>query len=341
LLAAGSVHAYIRDIRGASIQQLRAAQWTKEVTDVLYLYNPRATNYWKADSLLRQISSELQLTPIAFDITRHQKRLERYLANCHQQQVILVAIGGGDGSLNSVVNLLLQRVATKHAPRPYILPLWGGNANDFACMLNGLRVFTGPKQLLSKSAAVPIPLVKLRLAQPGQTSTQYACCYASFGASAYAARQLDSKRFSSRRFVRNFPPILLLRELFLVTEALLAAPLQAVMLDEQETKFYEHTIVKGSRIAKVNRIPIELDEPAFFHALVTNKNPSVIISVIRILLRKPDAQYSKKDHLSFTTKADLYTQIDGEASELPANTTVTASIVQTQLRFISTHLVKP
>lgn len=339
LLAVLALYTYHRDLT-AAVQERRAlTEWPGEVTDLICVVNQRASNFTKAHHILTTLSKEMGLKAQELDIAAHETVLAEYLKKHPKNRVVLMTIAGGDGSVSAVVNTM-QRLQSEYPANQYfILPLWGGNANDLSFMLNGLRSGTSVKRLLTESSAVPIPLIRISLQESKkQERVTYACCYASFGASAYAARQLDMYRFSTNKLISWLPPFLILRELIFVLKAIVEAPLYLIEIEREEKTFYEHTIINGSRIAKVNRVPITLDQPEFFHALVTRKEPSVIISLARILLGKPDTVYANRTELQFTTKTRVDAQIDGEVLSFPAHTRIAAEIVQPELRFISTKL---
>jgi diacylglycerol kinase family enzyme len=89
----------------------------------------------------------------------------------------------------------------------------------------------------------------------------------------------------------------------------------------------------------VNRIPVQIDEPVFFHALVERKHPSVLITMLRILLRKPDVVYAKESKLEFTTRQQLDAQIDGEVIRLAKGADVSAQIMHPKkILFLSSNL---
>jgi phosphatidylglycerophosphate synthase/diacylglycerol kinase family enzyme len=339
VLAVLSIRSYMLELRQATAKRLEFAAWTQEISGVIYLYNPRASNYKRADRLIQILCGELSQTPKRFDVTKGAKKVEEYLGKHANDTALLIAIAGGDGTVSSVVNSLVASLPEKYAFKLYILPLWGGNANDFSYMLNGLHSSMKPQRLLAHSAPIAIPFIKVDIATSKQTRSVYACCYASFGASAFAARRLDAQKFKTTSVMRWFPPLLVVRELLFVIRAFIDSPVTVAEIDNKETSFYEHTLVNGSRLAKVNRIPIQIDEPAFFHAFVQRKHPSILVTIGRIMLGRPDTVYAKKTTVQFTTRQSVDAQIDGEVIHLDANTKVTASVVHTApLAFISTRL---
>jgi phosphatidylglycerophosphate synthase/diacylglycerol kinase family enzyme len=332
-LGALSIIWYIGAWRQAVKGQPELAAWTASLGRIVFVYNRKASNYGRARQWIRSISQVVGIKYQAIDaITGQEKLVDLARAEASgSNAAILVAIAGGDGTVHSVVNSLVKALPAKPAGDWYVLPLWGGNANDFAYMLNGLSPTMTVSRLLTQSMPQEVPLIKLTI----DKEVEYACCYASFGASAYAARQLDNNRSAMNTILRWLPPFLLLRELVAVMQALAEAPLHRAEIDDVERKLYEHSIINGSRIAKMNRIPIELTEPYFFHAIVERKGKSLIIAWLRILTGRPDTRFSKRRQLRFTTKNRLDAQIDGEVRQLPSGVTVKAAIVFSPLRFIT------
>src|SRR6185437_8881055 len=100
-------------------------------------------------------------------------------------------IAAGDGTVNLIVDLLLHDPAlTTEQRQTPILPLWGGNANDLANMLNGAATRSKLRRLLQHGHVVSIRPIICTLSTPGGSRQVYAAaCYASFGASAYASEE--------------------------------------------------------------------------------------------------------------------------------------------------------
>lgn len=335
LLAVAAIYHYYWDLRRAIAAKSQTAAWTRRVETLLFVYNPKATNYQRARKWLVAIETRLKRKADHIDIIEEgNEALLKYLRK--QRKPVLVMIAGGDGTVSSVVNQLCEL----KQPEIYILPLWGGNANDFSYMLNGLSSNQTAPHLLAQSAAIKVPLIKITTSkgEQGTKHVQYACCYASFGASAYAARQLEKRRLSTRSIARWLPPLVIIRELFAVLQALITSPQSRIRMGQRQTAFYEHSMINGSRIAKVNRVPIELNEPIFFHAIVEKKGTSILVNILRIIFRRPGTNYTKRSKAAFTTKSIIDAQIDGEILRLPSGTYVEATIAQTPLHFISSRL---
>lgn len=323
----------------------------------MFVYNPHASNYQRSQKWIDTVAESLDIKPRRIDWLKRGTVFDHDIANlhAHPQKVILVAIAGGDGTVSAVANRLMyvlgksknsknpkkpgdSKAATETAGRILILPLWGGNANDMACMLNGLNSAITTTQLLKDSKPVPVPLIKIELLKPGYVDkTIFACCYASFGASAYAARKLDQKNFAKKKSFQSFAPMVVAREVATVLKALGGAPAFHAKFGERETKVYEHTLVNGPRLAKINRIPVGLTEPEFFHAIVTKKNPSVLLDLLRLATGKHAPAYSKKSQNSFVLHDATDAQIDGEVHRLEEQTKVDAEIIWPPFLWISVN----
>ncbi len=321
------------------IKQKQATNWVQSINDLVCIGNPRATHYHQAHRLLVSLGKVMGKVPLEIDIVDHEHELKELLAARSQNKKMLITVAGGDGTVNTVINTLLQLQTHYKAGECVVLPLWGGNANDFAYMLNGIRMLARPGRLISQTDVVPVPLIKLEVKEPNKSARIiYASCYASFGATAYAARQLEARRFSTKKISQWFPLLLVGHEFVAVVRALLTTPRYTGEIDQKEQVFYDHSLINGPRIAKINRVPVSLGQPYFLHAAITRKDPSVIISLLRMAFGQPAATYSMQSQLSFKLVTSVDAQIDGEVMHLQAGTDITANSVQTTLRFISSKL---
>lgn len=317
----------------------RPGTWATHVTKIVFIGNPRASNYRRARSWIDQLSKKLHVTPVTIDVARANAReVTAPLHGLQKDDLLLLAVGGGDGTLHTVINAVLADSKIAHS-RICVLPLWGGNANDFAYMLNGLSSKSSTDHLLQQAALVRVPLIHLQLSSATSQKTMYACCYASFGASAHAARHLDQKRAAHRKFTKKrLLPFLIVSELWTVSRALITAPLHAVTAGQNRYNMYEHMLVNGPRIAKVDKVPVSLTEPQFFYATLHRKSLGLFFkTVLKIIGRRPDGNWSKRTQLSFTIDSPSPMQIDGEILELASSTKINASVYRSALRFVSTR----
>jgi cardiolipin synthase len=336
-LGVASLTYYVYLLRRVVTAVPALADWTKKIGKIVFVYNPDASNFERARQWSQAITEQLDMPATAIDLIDERDDFIQLLKKPLKKQATLVMVAGGDGTQHAVVNLLMDEITAKPSVTRggyLVLPLWGGNANDFASMLNGGSAkprSSVVRRVLSRSNAIAVPLIKLEIGK----QTLYACCYASFGASAYAARQLDGQRPSRRGWLAWFPPLLIVKELGAVMQAYAKAPRHRAEIDAVERKLFEHSLINGSRMAKVNWVPMELTEPRFLHALVEHKGPSVLITIARIIMGKKDTHYSKRSQLSFTAKNKMEAQVDGELLHVSAGTAVTASITVTPKEVIS------
>lgn len=331
---------YIQVLYDKKAERLRIAQWTKSVDTIIYVFNSKATNFKRSERWIKRITRRMECQRINIPIAKAQDKLlnevKKYATSDDKQ--VLVAVAGGDGTVSSVANILLHSKAKKSVDRCLFLPLWGGNANDFAFMLNGLTSNNTAARLLAQSGPVEVPFIDIVMKDAKQTRQIFAGCYASFGASAYAARQLDTKRIASNKLVHYFPLIIIARELVAVVKALIDAPVFSTQSESGKMNSYEHTFINGSRIAKINRVPLSLKEPAFFHAVIDQKHPSYLIEIGKIIMKRSKKEYVKRKNVSFQVHDQIHAQIDGEVYDLQPGTKIEVGVHGHKLRCISTKL---
>jgi diacylglycerol kinase family enzyme/phosphatidylglycerophosphate synthase len=328
---------YYRLLQIQILKRAKAAQWTKSVEKIIFIYNPKASNFRRAQRWANRISRNLKIELQGINIIEKGYAPQSLIAAVtHNKTLILIA--GGDGTVGSVAGILAEKADKKLLEKIFYLPLWGGNANDFSVMLNGAHSSITPRRMLIRSGPVQIPLLSVHMQHKGIKKTLHACCYASFGASAYAARQLNSERIAQKKFIRNFPLAIIIRELLSVLRALWNAPRFKTKVGGKEMQLYEHTFINGSRIAKVNRVPLKVNEQSFFHAAVERKHPSVLLELARIITRKNRDQYVKQKSVTFTVDEGVDAQLDGEIYKVEAGTKVTIKTGEVWLNCISTKL---
>lgn len=335
--AIAAVFDYYFALQRKIVDRMRVANWTKNVRTIVYVYNRKASNFNRADRWVKRITKYLNQPQIDIPSAKAEERLLSTIKEQYTEgHSTVVAVAGGDGTVSMIANILLASEDQDLLKNVYFLPLWGGNANDFGTMLNGLVSQSTPRRLLSQSSIAIIPTIEVTMKNAKESQTIFACGYASFGASAFAARKLNQKRLSDNRLIKYFPVIFLLRELMAVLTAFSQAPMTRTKFGSNDTELYEHTFINGSRIAKVNRVPISLHEPAFFHATVDRKHPSYFVELLRIITKRTRKQYIKRKAVSFTIKDAIDAQIDGEVYAIEPNTHITVRTSRLKLRCIST-----
>ncbi|MGH7240723.1 MAG: diacylglycerol kinase family protein [Candidatus Saccharimonadales bacterium] len=250
----------------------------------------------------------------------------------------LLAIIAGDGTINELVNTLLHdKRLSSEARQTVLLPLWGGNGNDLAHMVNGRRRRRPVHRLLAVGRAVAVHPITFQLGTVnGQMQRVSAVSYASFGASAYTAHQLDQAELGPT-WTHLLPGVRFLHELVLVVWAMIRAPRSKIIIDGVEQAVYEQLFINGSRFAKVSALALPITKKTFCYARVINKHPLSILRAISELVRgyqMDDADTSQGS--IFVLQADTWAQFDGEVVELSAGTRVSAGLSPRLVRILST-----
>lgn len=237
----------------------------------------------------------------------------------------LLCIAAGDGTVNMVVEALVaDPYFSDEARRTPVLPLWCGNANDLAYMLNGAPSATAIERVVQKGHAVSVrPLVcTLTSASMHVTpETRLAVCYASFGATAFAARALEA---SMRKDTRTYPlpGFRFVRELAVAAIALYRAPRFDVEEAGQKYRIFERIFLNGSRFAKVAAVPLDLTDEYLHSTTVTTKRFSSVFFHIAKLTKRTHTDDVTVTHAAFTLDDDVWAQFDGETMRIPRGTKV-------------------
>lgn len=249
----------------------------------------------------------------------------------------LLCIAGGDGSISYIVNLLLSHADMKaKAKQATLLPLWGGNANDLAYMANGLPYTKHIDMIVREGHIATINPLHVEIRNGSKTFTNLAICYASFGASAFAAHKLNQPGHRDKRVYR-LPGTRSFFEATSVTKALVDAKRFECEIDGVTQTLYDLMFINGSRIAKVNRAPIQLTDPYFYEIRTTRKRP-VILGYAASLLRHMTQRRPPVATRTLQIHDPTWVQMDGEVEKVAADSEVTIRLSETPLRLLSTKL---
>jgi len=302
-----------------------------EFTCFIVVHNPKSTN---AHNTKRRIAEIRESAPDAEVIVvetspkgyvANQQLLRRYTDKLGKHT--LVCIAAGDGTINSVVEGLLSDPelpeAARHTP---ILPLWCGNANDLAHMLNGKSYRARISHLLDQGQIVKVYPLACTLTHAGKAQTRHAACYASFGASAYTTQALG-QAIRQQTLFHRWPLARLLHELGIVIGAMRQAPVFRAAQKGRELTIFECIFFNGPRFAKVAGVRRRLTDKNFHMAVVERKRFSdVMVSIFKLSRRNSVALTATQSE--FTALDNTWAQFDGEAVEIPAGTTVHISVAR-------------
>jgi diacylglycerol kinase family enzyme len=346
----------LRTRGGTPLQQLLPDS-KLAITRIILVMNPQSTNIQRIGVYARELASlfprrsmvtvETSVQPAQF-----ARRLRTALAApASLADATLIAIGGGDGTVNLVLNTLLGLRPKINLEKTPLLPLWGGNANDLASMLNGLSYRARLISIVARAQLVAIHPFKVTLISPtapivstGPTTTsgaprskrtvRYAACYASFGAIAYAADQL-AKPHPDHRLLGKSAAGTFADEMIRAWRAILDAPTYDAEQDGQRMKIFEHVFANGSRMAKVDRLPVKLNERAFYRAAGSDNHP--LFFMLRLIRGKKVGEVTNKP-ARFTLKERAWAQFDGEVVVLAENTTITIAHASRPFYALTTKL---
>jgi hypothetical protein len=297
---------------------------TTHFDHVLILINPWSTHIDAARpriARLRQLLGDSKVHML--EIGDGPGKSSRELLAKHQKFLgsnTLLCVVGGDGTVNAVIRFLLTSGLSADAQKTILLPLWGGNANDLAHMLNGPSYRITNKELLRRGKIVPIYPLCCEVTLPDGTAQTYiASSYISFGATAMAARRLNTlihrnsawHKVPGGRFVREFTTIVQTW-----------AKVSAFTVEENgmSKPIYERIFINGSRIAKLRPLPLKLTDENFYALTVKDKRIRALAQYVRELLHRPAAESTTE--VTFICKDEAWGQGDGETFHVEAGAKV-------------------
>ncbi len=312
----------------------------RELSRIIIVVNPQSTNVHRIEKRGNELhklfpDKTIALVETSFRTAELSAKLKKQFNK--KPGITLVCIGGGDGTVHAVINALMQLAPAINLAKTPILPLWGGNANDLAYMLNGVPSRSSMRILLGRGKIVPVHPFEIITQCGDHKETRYAACYASFGASAYAASELEKPAARREKIQAKSTLSVLVHEINRFVRAILEAPGFAAEQEGQRIKIFDQIFANGSRMGKLDHLPVRLHERKFYWAVKSEKQPTFWFYVLWLLRGERYGVITDKTS-SFTTKERAWAQFDGEATSLPRNTTVTIGHAKTPFYAISTKL---
>ncbi len=308
---------------------------------LVIVVNPSSSNYDRGQRYIHELTSIFpakQLIIIELrqsDYDRPSWLISR-LSQALRGSRCLLAIAGGDGTDNLIIEALLNSPAISPLARgTVILPLWAGNANDLAHMING-NPPSSIQSLLETATVHYVHPLEVTLLNRGKTTTRLAACYMSVGASAYASMRISNPAHRRRRLYR-FPGGRNLTDVASVSRAFLGAPTFSATIDDFKRPIYDIAAINGPRIAKLSRIPISLTDQRFYEIIVGRRHPLLLSYIVQIA-RGASVQRGPTDRLSFRVNEPTWAQINGEPLRIPAHTTITIRPHTQAFSILSTKL---
>lgn len=252
----------------------------------------------------------------------------------------LLCIAGGDGTINTILEELLHDpklpAAARHTP---IFPLWGGNANDLAHMLNGRGWRTNLPALIRAGQVIKVfPLSCSLTDAHGKVTTHVAAAYASFGASAITTQVLSKQTVRLQATLSRIPLLRSINEVFIAVPAMTQAPKFLALEQERHKTVYEYAFFNGSRFAKINGVKRKLNDQTFHKAIIERKRLSDLVISAVALSRKGQANKFETTHADFTILEATWVQFDGEPMHVYAGTQVAIDIDRQPFYALSNRL---
>ena len=253
----------------------------------------------------------------------------------------LLCIAAGDGTVNIVLNALLNQPGlSSEARQTPILPLWCGNANDLAYMLNGRPSRNPIRKVLKRGRVVQIhPLICTITLPDGNRQRYTAASYASFGASAFATWEIErTLRRQTKSPIRRFGLSRLGQEIIAAAWALMRAPTFTVTEQGKTRVIFERTHLNGSRFAKIIGLPLRLTDENFHRATIEHKHVYAVLRHLIGLVSNRELTKKTVARDAFTVHDPVWAQFDGEPVRIPAGATIEMTMAKRPFYALSTRL---
>jgi len=306
-------------------------QSTPSFRRVIILRNPASTHADQAKQRIHEIQELFGKDKVdIIDTARGGAEANRALLRRHARNFgphTLLCIAAGDGTVGMVIETLVQDAHIPERARSTpVLPLWGGNANDLAHMLNGNAYRNRLHEVLTAGKVVAIQPLECVLAPAGGTeTTRIAACYVSFGATAFAAARLNEPSLRKNP-LRRVPGVRHIVEFLAGFGALRDSPSFKMQEQGKTRMVYERTVTNGSRFAKVERLPLKLTDDGFLLHTLEEKRLLTIVPRMWQAMQKRQAKQFRNDFTEFTVQQAILAQFDGETAEIAAGTNIRVTL---------------
>lgn len=312
---------------------------------IIILYNPNSTNSGSAKRHIDEI--KLIFRGVPFEIIKTTSSVPRNRDKLRQLKDklgphTLLCVAGGDGTVNFAVEFLQSDPKiSEEARKSVLLPLWAGNANDLANMINGSLARVRLPALLENAKITPIyPLVCTLTEGNGFSRIFSAASYASFGVTASVARVLNDRSHRAR-WRRRLHLGRIFAEIMTLWHTIV--DFSGFKIEENGTSaiLYERSYVNGTRMGRLQPLAASLTERSFLQTTVYKKDKH-ILGLYR-WIRDSTRLASKNtviSHDQFIAVDSIWMQCDGEPIHLEKDTHVTIECSDQPLLVLATKLGK-
>jgi diacylglycerol kinase family enzyme len=269
----------------------------------------------------------------------HQKIL-RVLEREVKRGTPVVGIAGGDGTVNTVLQLLADGHTPATVRQVPIVPLGTGNANDLAFMLYGTPAH--PEHVFKEGTSVAIrPLVCTVKDPDGHTECWVASNYLSFGAMAHGAHELNKAAVRELGHHHHWYSGIAMD--FQAVKAALRAPVFRIRQTGEEKALRDMVIGNGERVAKLGRMTARIDRADMYVFIVGHTRMgrgAMPLEYLKLILGLGPGRLLRNARFSFQVLEDVRAQYDGEPAVVKAGSTVTITHTKQTFQALSTRLTK-
>lgn len=304
--------------------------------ELLVIRNPVSANSARAQHQIATLQQEFSFRAVDVLPTLHdpnaapgenQRNNQERIINELQERVdpnnpdnprCWLVVATGDGTIRDAAEALLTADdAIRSVP---ILPLAGGNGNDFSSMVHGFWGKRRPASRLGKAHIESVQPLEFTITRSdGTIEKKYAFSYGSLGELiAKAAKDIDQDRGRSR-FVQ------LVNEKILAAKAISQARTTVIEERGGKREIGEIIFSNGSRMAKYLHWNQELGDAQLMRTEIPSIDMlHVATAGVKLALGKhPSTPVPDGNIVRLQTVTDTWMQLDGEAFPLPAGSGVT------------------
>jgi hypothetical protein len=300
-----------------------------EVARYVVVYSPTY------EKVAEDCEEELQGARLGVPIVRIPTKAGGYIPNGEALNTMLepgdaVGVIGGDGTYGDVAGGLVIPGLIRAAQDVAVTSLNGGRARDIG-KAQHRHPHDAPSKLFKGSKAVEGFALKTVARTGNETITGIAMSYNGWGKSAIASAKMALPGFKD-----GTPAI---EDLKIGLYALYGKDyLQIIDQDGERRELGDLTFAKGSRMAKIGRLPVEHWHEEFLVSPVKRGLVAAHIASAGLLVGHP-VGFSREDDYHFTTMTDTWTHFDGDPPvRIPGGTDVTVGLADQSYTLLTTRL---
>lgn len=264
--------------------------------------------------------------------------LKKLAALCSNNKKPVLAVAGGDGTVNFVIQTIVDAATPPQVRDVPIVPLGTGNANDLAWML-----YSNPADIthiFARGEPIHVRPLQCTVRPPkGPAAHFMAANYISFGATAHGAHELNKPEVREhphrKAWYGDFVPDIL------AIRAALQAPPFHMQANGHKQRIHELLVGNGGRIAKFGKMPVKLGTSEMYVTLVEENwlgKSALTISALKLALGILPGTVMQGTPYTFEVLDDVAAQFDGEPTYIAAGSSVTVQPSDRAFRALTTKV---